>query len=136
MVAALRFVLKRAPESNRQWQVTAGGTSPPGCRVRLFVMDLVWAAAVLGTEFTCGHIWQDKSLLPLFSHPSRGAQRCSACGCAFTALLLQETPSLVLVPLLPTTRVVWGTGFWRQLCPMVLQIQPDIPCQEIPLCSR
>lgn len=34
--------------------------------MRLFLIDLVWAAAVLGTEFTCGHIWQDKSLLPAF----------------------------------------------------------------------
>lgn len=34
-------------------------------------MDLVWAAAVLGTEFTCGHIWQDKSLLPAFPVPLR-----------------------------------------------------------------
>lgn len=56
MVAALRFVLNRAPGSIRQWQVTAGGASLPGCGVRPFIMALVWAAAVPGTEFTHGHI--------------------------------------------------------------------------------
>lgn len=34
-------------------------------------MGLAWAAAILGTEFTCGHIWQDKSLLPTFPVPLR-----------------------------------------------------------------
>lgn len=29
-------------------------------------MDLMRAAAVLGTEFTHGHIWQDKFLLTTF----------------------------------------------------------------------
>jgi len=50
-------------------------------------MDLVWAAAVLGTEFTCGNIWQDQAPAAHIPCPSRRAQRCSARGSAFTAPL-------------------------------------------------
>uniref|UniRef100_A0A8C0I970 Leucine rich repeat containing 43 n=1 Tax=Bubo bubo TaxID=30461 RepID=A0A8C0I970_BUBBB len=87
-------------------------------------------SAVLGTEFMCGHIWQDKSLLPTFPVPLRVPSAALDMEVPSQPPLccLRQTPSLALVPLLPMMRVGWGMGFRRQLCLLVLtQTQADRP---------